>query len=415
MFSLAQLSDIHAEYKATILLNAQGINVREADGYVALSKIITDAIANEVDAVLICGDTFHSPTPGIRAVIFVQNQLRRLWQAGIPVYILAGNHDTNDIKSDIAASRLLHDPWKNIYSHVEPYVHYEIGDGINLHLISHHMFDEQSATMSQVKPVENEINILATHGSIFDSYLHEVLHAEKSPREVVIPQSLVNDNDWSYSLFGHIHERGWVGSSDKKTDTAKSKTYYNGSLIRRGFSDADVPLGRGWTLWNIDDFGTFTAEPKTVAQRPQYDFEEIDAKDMSASEITDVVIENLKTTQINGTEFDITTAPILRQKISNISPAKHSALDLKNISRNSEHSLSWQLEPKTIAEKQAEKEKIEKGKNSDNSDVVKGYDEWIKESETKTLKNVEKLTKDKVVKSAREYVKLGQEESLESE
>lgn len=413
MFKLAQLSDIHAGYSATRLLTSQGLNVREADGYLAFSKMVTEIIENEVDAVLVCGDTFHTPNPDIRTIVFVQNQFRRLYEAGIKVYILAGNHDANDIKADIAASRVLHDPWKKIYSHVEPYVHYEIADGINLHLISHHMFEDQSSTMSNVNPVDNEINILATHGSIFDKYFHEVLHAEKSPREIVIPEHLLDDYNWSYSLFGHIHERGWVGSSDKKTDTAGSKIYYNGSAIRRGFSDAEVPLGRGWTLWTIDDFGNFEATPKTVVQRPQYDFKQIDATGLSASEITDMVIENLKETQVNGLDFEVSSAPILRQKIINITPAKHSALDLKTISHNASHALSWTLATKTVAEIQAEQERLDKKINSDNSDVVKGYDEWVENS--KSVQGVEELIKDKVVQNARDYVKLGQEEVLDAE
>lgn len=413
MFKLAHLSDPHLGYKATRLVNAQGINLREADGYVVFSKIISEIIEEEVDAAVICGDTFHTPTPEIRSIIFVQNQLRRLWDAGIKVYILAGNHDTNDIRADIAASRVLHDPWRQIHSHAEPYVTHRIGDGINLHMISHHVFGEQADTMAQVEPVENEVNILSTHGSIFDEYLHEVLHAEQSPREIVIPTELIHGHNWDYSLFGHIHERGWVGSADKMTDTSDSKIYYNGSTIRRGFSDKEMPLGRGWTLWSIDSSGNFTASPRSVAQRPQYDFEEIDASGYSASDITDLIIENLKTTQTNGTDFNTKTAPILRQKITNISPAKYAGLDLKNISRNAEHAMSWAMKTTTVHEASEIEKDTENLKQIDNKDVVKGYDEWVETAPY--LQTVEKLTKDKVVEQAREFVKLGQEETLDAE
>lgn len=414
MFNLAQLTDLHAGYKYTLHTNSQGINVREADGYTTLSRIVREVIESEVDAVVICGDVFHTPNPDVRTVIFVQNQLRRLANAGIPVYILSGNHDTNDIKSDISASRILHDPLRKIYSHAEPYVHYEIADGINIHLISHHMFEEQAETMSQVKPIEGEINILSTHGSVFDKYLHEFLHAEKSPREIVIPENLLNDNDWSYSLFGHIHERGWVGSSDKITDTANSKIYYNGSIIRRGFSDKEVPLGRGWTLWNIDEFGNFTAIPKQIIQRPQYDFAPLDAKDLSASEITNQIVERLQETQINGSEFDVKSAPIIRQKVINLSPAKHSSIDLKMIDKYTTHTLSWKLDPNILSDTKDSTPANSEIKVTDSTDVVKGYDEWVKEAEI--IKSIEeKTTKEKVVKSAREYVKLGQEEALDSE
>ena len=59
MIKIAHLSDIHAGYTATRHLNNQGINVREADGYVAFARIVTDCINHDVDLVVIAGDTFQ--------------------------------------------------------------------------------------------------------------------------------------------------------------------------------------------------------------------------------------------------------------------------------------------------------------------------------------------------------------------
>ena len=123
MIKIAHLSDIHAGYTATRHLNNQGINVREADGYVAFARIVTDCINHDVDLVVIAGDTFHTSTPSIRTIIFVQNQFRRLAAAGIPIYALAGNHDVDDIRANIAASRVLDDPLRDIHSHIERYQH----------------------------------------------------------------------------------------------------------------------------------------------------------------------------------------------------------------------------------------------------------------------------------------------------
>lgn len=412
MFRLAHLSDIHAGYKATRLVNSQGINLREADGYVTLSRIVKDVILNEVDAVVIAGDVFHTPTPEMRSIIFVQNQFRKLWQSGIPVYALAGNHDTNDIRADIAASRVLDDPWRKIYSHAEPYAVHEIADGIHLHLVSHHMYSDQGETMKHITPVKNEINIFSTHGSCIDPILEEKLHTEQSPREIVIPDELLKDKDWSYTMLGHIHERGWVGSKDKKTDTSNTKIYYNGSIIRRGFSDKHTPLGRGWTLWEIDSSGQFKATPKSIAQRPQYDFEPINAKEISASEITDIIIENLKNTQTDGTKFNTGSAPILRQSIEQITPAKYTAIDWRLISQNSAHALSWGIKTSYLNEQKNDDKNVSM-KISDNKDMLKIYDEWSESS--KTIENLSKETKKEVNKQAREFVKMGQEEVLDVE
>ena len=413
MFKLAHMSDIHAGYKATRMVNNQGVNLREADGYVALSRIVADVINNEVDAVIIAGDIFHTPTPEIRAIVFVQNQLRRLSSAGIPVYALAGNHDTNDIRADIAASKVLDDPWKKIYSHAEPYVRREIADGINLHIVSHHMYNDQSETMRQVVPIENELNIFTTHGSCIDPILEEKLHAEHSPREIVIPDELLTGKDWSYAMLGHIHERGWVGSKDKKTDTGNSKIYYNGSIIRRGFSDKNVPLGKGWTLWEIDSAGIFVPTFKTVAQRPQQDFDIIQAKNISASEITDTILSHLKSSQTDGNVFNNSTAPILRQQIEGITPAKYSALDWKAISTNAEHALSWGLKTSYLGAEKPENDNKDTISLTDNADVLKVYDDWSNDSDA--IKELSEDIKKSVTQQARDYVRIGQEEALDAE
>lgn len=418
MVKIAHLSDIHAGYTATRHLNSQGINIREADGYVALSRIVSDCIKHEVDLVVIAGDTFHTSTPSIRTIIFVQNQFRRLAAAGIPVYALAGNHDTDDIRANIAASRVLDDPLREIHSHAEPYVVHEVADGVNLHMVSHHMYMDQAITMPDIKSIPGTINIFTTHGSVIDPLLEMKLHTEQSPREIVIPDWLLKENDWDYIMLGHIHERGWVGSADESTDTSGTRIFYNGSAIRRGFADKPCKLGRGWTLWTIGDDGSFTSEIMTVPQRPQYDFTPIDASSLSASEVTDKVIENLVSTQPEqGAEFIAATAPIVRQKIENITPGKKAALDLKAISANATHTLHWDMPSSFMSRSENSSENSKKvsedrtGKS--NADLLKIYDEWIEDSNT--LDGISEDMRENVSRKARDFVRMGQEEVLSAE
>jgi len=410
-FKLGHLSDLHLGYKSTRRLTPDGINVREADGYRIFSQIIDQVIEREVDAVVVAGDIFHSPSPEVRAVVFAQEQFRRLADANILVYILAGNHDTNDIRADIAGSKILDDPFRKIYSHVEPYVVHEIGDGILLHMISHHMYSEQAETMKEVRPKDENINIFSTHGSCIDPLLKEKLHTDQSPREIVIPDFLLHDFEWDYMLLGHIHERGWVGSKDGKRDTLNKKIYYNGSTIRRGFSDKEVPLGRGWTLWNIDSSGKFTPEHVALPQRTQLDFPIIDAKTLNSQEVTDLVISNLKNTQTDGVNFVLDDAPMLRQRIINLSPAKYASLDLKNINTQSQHAMNWSI--KVINDvKEIEEIKNASTTLTDMGDVVTFYDNWVKSSEV--YKDIDSKIQEKVKVRARDFVRSGQESTLDT-
>lgn len=411
---IGHFSDIHADYSSTRKKNSLDVNVREQDGYDAFEESVTDAIEQEIDVAIICGDLFHSHMPSMRSIYEVQKQLRRFSDAGISVYTLAGNHDVSDIKSDVAASKIIDDPYRKIYSHSEPYVHYEISPGVNLHMVSHHMYEKQLDTMKNISPVKGEVNIFATHGSVVDPLLQMVLHTEKSPREVVIPDFLLQDYNWDYVMLGHIHERGWVCSKDQTRDTENRKIYYNGSLIRRGFSDKDVPLGKGWTLWTIDSSGKFKADPRQVHQRPQKDFPIIRADKMSSMEITDRIIRNLR--RENSGEITQSDSPILRQRISGITPSKYNSLDRKAIFKEAEFALDFKIS-------KISKDRVKEEKSGDtsfdfeavgqNSDLVKAYNDWVESSEQ--LKTASKELRESIEEKSRSYISKSQEEAMNND
>lgn len=412
-FRLAHLSDLHLGYRYGKMTNAQGINLREADVYMAFAEIVSDILKVGVDAVTVAGDTFHKPNPKTNEIVFAQKQFRRLADAGIPVYILAGNHDCSDIREEVAASRVLSDPSRGIYSHAEPYVKHEIADGIHLHLVSHHMYDDQKDTMNAVQPVAGDINIFSTHGSVIDPLLEEKLRTEQSPREIVIPDFLLKDKDWSYTLLGHIHERGWIGSKTGASDDMNQKIYYNGSTVRRGFADKECELGRGWTLWEIDESGLFTPTIRHIRQRPQFDFAPIDAAQLSAAEISDLVVERLQSTQTPDLSPSL-SAPILRQKVMNMTPAKSSALDWKAIHEHQKHAMHWDLKRYMVTDARRGREDIAEDEQVENStsDMLGLYDQWIVDHSTDTL---HESIRDKAVDLARKFVEQGQDKVLDLE
>lgn len=410
-FKLATFSDLHIGYASTRHADSQRINLRVRDGYKAAAQAIAQMIEQEVDAVLVPGDIFHVPEPKIRDIIFIQNQLRLLAAAGIAVYLLSGNHDSLDVAHEIAASRVLDDPLRKIHSEYAPYVTHEIADGILVHMLSHHLFSEQSDTMKKVVAEKGAINILSAHGSTIDPFTKMKLHTEQSPREIVIPDTLLKENEWDYVMLGHIHERGWVGSRDKKNDTAKRKIFYNGSLIRRGFSDKDVPLGKGWTLWDIEPNGKFTPKFFEIDQRAQEDFKTIDAQNLKSSDITELIVKNLSGSHGYGEGFLEESAPILRQQIVNLNPAKHQSLDWKTIEANSKHALQWSLKTTIDAPETTEVVDGEKIVVTESGDIMKVYDDWVDKSEAIT--RVSKDHKGLVVDQGRKYIRSGQDGVLD--
>ena len=372
-FRIAHLSDIHAGYSSGRATTSEGVNVRADDGYRALRFLIDDVLDVQPDCVLICGDVFHTPTPDMRSIVEVQEQLRRLT---MPTYILTGNHDTNDVRADVSAARILNDPERQIYAHAEPYVSYEIADGVVLHMVSHHAFTDQEETMSSIKPIDGAVNIFATHGSVMSHGFK--LHTDASPREVVVPDDLLQG--WDYALLGHIHSRGWVDD----------KVFYNGSLIRRGFSDA--PGDRGWTLWDISG-KDFTKDLRCVPQRPQYDFDLIDAVDMTPTDVTDLIVSRLSNTDDGS---------IVRQKVLGASVDR---LDTKAIKAAAAHTLSWQLVSKPM-----EKEIVVEKESVGSTDVVSSFDEW---TGLYQWRNIDESDRTTVTTRVRECIESGMEKTLE--
>lgn len=413
---IAHLSDLHLGYSSSnCKLNPQGVRWREADGYMAWIREIKDIINDgTVDVVLIAGDVFHTPTPSILAVKQAQKGVRILANAGIPVVILTGNHDTSDVRSELAATALLNDPDHGVYSHYEPYATYDVNDDVRLHLISHHLYKEQASTWDKVKPTNGKINIFSTHGSMIDPLTKLAMHTDASPREVIIPDEIVNNPGWDYRLLGHIHERGFVGSSDDgKSDTSHLKTYYNGSLIRRGFSDGETPLGRGWTKWTVQPDGLLLPEFHTVAQRPQEDLPVINALDLSAADITDIAYNHVS----NAVE-DIKspfTAPILRQRVVNITPEKRKAVDQAMLRKLAAPALSWQLSMKTIQDEHEPADGDDVVSNSidpSNGGVKKQFEDWLTNNDA--YEKVNESIRDSVRASMENFIRMGQEAVLDA-
>lgn len=384
-FTIAHLSDLHLGYSAgKKRIDENGYNVRENDGYVAYEKAVDEIIKEKVDMVLVAGDMFHSPRPKNHTIIIAQKGLRRLAAAGIKVYIIAGNHDATDVRAEIPSSQLLDEPANGIYSYSDPYVVKEIHPGIFMHFVSHHAYVDQQDTMSLIKLEEGAVNILASHGSCYDTNIGEILRTPNEPREVVIPEAIM-ELPWDYTFLGHIHERGWIGSKDPKKDTAGRKQFYNGSLLRRGFADNVSKSGRGWTKWTINEDNSFDCKMFTIPERPQFNMKAIDVKDKSAIEIEKEIIEQLKT--IDKTieekygEMTLENAPIVRQTIKGINTITKLSLNFQRFNEYTSKYLTHTF--KVIPELEVKKDsKNDDGKENslNNSDIVAVFKDWSKEN-----------------------------------
>ena len=194
-FKIGHISDVHLGYSSGKRINKEGVNLRVIDGYNAYNEAIDQMIEEGLDMVIVSGDIFHMAHPDIRTIMEAQKGLRRLADAGMQVYVGAGNHDATDIRAEIPANGVLDEPNHNILSFVEPYVVIKAGDKLNLHFLNHHAYTDQGETMKKIKLVDSEINVLVSHGSCFDTNMNVLLHCPQEPREVVIPEFVMDKSE----------------------------------------------------------------------------------------------------------------------------------------------------------------------------------------------------------------------------
>lgn len=203
-------------------------------------------------------------------------------------------------------------------------------------------------------------------------------------------------------MLGHIHERSTV------QDSAGNSVYYNGSVLRRGFSDQDNGAGRGWTLWTIRPDGSASYETRSLPQRPQYDFAPIDASGLSAAQVTGLVVENLRSTQVRESGLFVwEDAPILRQRITGITSAQYSGLDTRMIGEEAAHALSWKLEP-VFAPVSAPDPSADDG-DTVGRRVAVPFEQWCASSEA--LGAVPEGQRSLVLGRAEEFIKFGRDAS----
>lgn len=387
---LALISDAHLGYKTGRKTNDKQVNLREEDGYRAFDECIDGIIKNNIDIVVIAGDLFHSPNPTINTLVKAKKSLERLANERIPVYIITGNHDTADIKFDHSSSVLMDNKLNGIYSYQKPIVIEEIGN-IRLYLVSHQSTESQLETFNNIELDEDYINILVTHGSCFDSNIGEILHTENEPREVIIPEKTL-DLNWDYILMGHIHTRGWVHSKDGLTDTENKKQFYGGSLIRRGFADKECKLGRGWTMFDIDeDTKNIKVKMFNIWQRPQHDFS-INCKDKKIIDINNE-LENI----VNNIEDEL---PIVRITFYGIKPSHRKSLDFNSIKDKTDSFLSFIVRYK---EKEQKETSGNTEYNIERNDIISDYNRFWEEEKEVVDEDIREETKEK----SEDYIKRG--------
>lgn len=379
---VALIADTHLGYSAG-KLTVDGVNLREQDGYDAFRAIVDGIIAADVDAVVHGGDLFHTTSPSIRSIVEAHAQLRRLVNAGIPVFMASGNHDTSDILSEIPATASVEEPGVNVVEDREGT--FELTAGLRLFVVSHRGVADAADI---VHPVDGDVNILLSHASVVEDGV--MLHTENAPREKVLADSAL-ELPWSAVLLGHIHNRHFV--------KGRENVLYAGSSLRRGFSDAAGE--RGWTEVEVSPSGLTTFTHHDIWQRPQFDLGVVDGSGKEAGTVADEIVSKFE---------NIPDASIVRLLVRGVSPAVRRSVPSKGIAEKKSRMLESKIEWEKVAtvDKGDDDEGVSAGEVDFGDDD--SFARWA--NRNAILETLDEETKTRVVNRARRYVHEAREQKL---
>jgi exonuclease SbcD len=328
---IAALSDIHLGYRGPVQRQTpSGHDVREMDVAHAFRAAIDGILTAKPDLVCICGDLFHIPLPRPAPIRFAFVQLRRLRDAGLPVVLIAGNHDRNRTVQSGSILPLFAELGIDVATDQVREFSYPALD-LSVTAVP------DSCPLDEIQPGAARYRVLVIHGGVEGT-------CPGVPG--VIPRSLVESEEWSWVCLGDYHVQKQV----------TPRAWYSGSLEFTSsniWSEAGTP--KGWLLIDVD---AGTVEPQLVPTREVLDLEPIEALDRTPKEIDALLAERLASI----------TGKLVRLRVWNISAEVSRKLDCKQIKRAKGEALHLLL--KLVRPAVTARERQQGGKSQTLSEIV---------------------------------------------
>jgi len=264
---------------------ATGLSTRLLDFLSALDQVVDYALQNKVDLVLFCGDAYKSREPSQTHQREFAKRINRLSTAGIPIFLLIGNHDlpnaigratTTEIFDTLAV--------KNVYVSNRPDIYRIPTSNGTIQIVSLPWLrrsallikeDTKNLNFDQINQRLQEVltNIVASHIPELDPELPAILAAhvwvsgaqvgsEKSMtigQEHALLLSNVAHPAFDYIALGHIHRHQVLNTNPPVA--------YAGSLERVDFGEEEDD--KGFYLVEIE------TDKKTGTRQTSFDFHKV--------------------------------------------------------------------------------------------------------------------------------------------
>jgi DNA repair protein SbcD/Mre11 len=251
------IGDSHLGLAQFSRLDEDGGNLRERlvyrnflDGIDAITRLRPDALVH-------AGDLFQTVRPRTRAYTTALEAISRLGEAGIPLVLIAGNHD-------MRKSRYTTSPFEVLEYHRAP-VHAAYGSGYEpvdvgdtrFHLIPNLLQpDQYREEFDRIEHAPGMRNVLVTHG--LASSLHDRRLATVMEHEI---DTTMLSPAFDYIALGHFHgqvqvaDNAWYCGSQEYITFAETMDTKGGLLVdldRGTVSHLDLPCTPMINLGELD-------------------------------------------------------------------------------------------------------------------------------------------------------------------
>ncbi|MDQ2682146.1 MAG: metallophosphoesterase, partial [Chloroflexota bacterium] len=223
------------------------------------------------------GDVFHQSRPSWSAVRCFIQHMRKLEAVGVPIVVIAGNHDTPQLRTAGTVFSVLELalPGVRFVTGYEAAT-FDLDElGLNVVAIPHGRLVSGPIVESYLQPKRR--NILLTHGlapTLAESPRHEL-------GEVTLDTDLLS-TDYDAILLGHFH----------KHERVTSNAWYAGATDRIGWNDEDH--NPCWSLVRIDGDGSVSVQDQRISCRQMITLGAYDGEGQTAREVAAGVLEQAK-------------------------------------------------------------------------------------------------------------------------
>ena len=275
---IAHISDTHLGYRQFFRTDDSGRNLRAIDVELAYKAIVDDVLAyGKVDLVVHSGDVFHQSRPSWSAMRCFIEQTRRLEQLGAPIIVIAGNHDTPQLRTAGTVFSVLELALPGV-SFVTGYEEQVFDfESLGLHVVAVPHGRLHGPPLNNLPLASDRRNILVTHGlapTLADLPRHEI-------GETVLDLAMLHPG-FEAILLGHFHKRYQVNSN----------TWYAGSSERIGWNDAET--NPGWSVVRLSPEQPPQVTERLITTRQMITLGAYDCAGQTGRQIADGLLENAR-------------------------------------------------------------------------------------------------------------------------